>query len=657
MKHFFKIFLVFLIGFASHMDAKPYQDIHISVSLRTNVHNVTKNIWYPTITAALAEASNNNTIEVYRGTYNEAVVISGFTNLVVANMTSPINDVVIDGATFANAVTITNSSHIQFGGFKIKNAVSNGIYLANTTSASLVFNYIASNNDHGIKLGTNSKRVIMASNNIFTNQGCGICMWNANSNTIQDNIISRNAAKMNGPYAGIAILNGNGNRVLNNSRIANNHNTGIGMWGGPQNNYIQANTIISNSIAISIGTTNYRGNIRNNVVTNNIMNRNSVGVMFEAARPNRVVNNIIAYNSQSGVLFRYEASTNVVLENNMIKSNTQTGIDIQVACVGIENRLNTIRGSSSGIRFMAGTMSMEKNNIMSNSQWNMVLYQPVKITNDWFGSTIASSIGSMISNYSGYSNFTPYRLFGRFDITPGADTVRLPSITWMTAISSVSAATLKWLKPASVSGFTRYFVYRSTNGGYTNLSQAQRIWQTNDQNVTNYVDTGVPKAGKYYYCVTSLDDALTYTNEAWYSYQAAAVVGTYSIIATNTNLSYSSLAFNAMSPTNISFVSNIGSLPCQVIGQLNDFTNQSGSYVWDVTNTTGFNRVRVDCMVTTNATPTSWFTVDNQTQNFVLYTTLPIQKKIYLYTRVITPSSSSSLGPYRSRIRVQAIKP
>ena len=115
-----------------------------------------------------------------------------------------------------------------------------------------------------------------------------------------------------------------------------------------------------------------------------------------------------------------------------------------------------------------------KNNIINNTInfTNMSGAPYVQITNNWWNSTIASTNARRIKNNGGYSNFTIYRLFGPFDIT-STNVNPLPRITWATATVAGTTVNLTWRKPSNVNGFGRYFVYRSTTPGTTNLS-----WQT-----------------------------------------------------------------------------------------------------------------------------------------------------------------------------------
>ncbi len=94
-----------------------------------------------------------------------------------------------------------------------------------------------------------------------------------------------------------------------------------------------------------------------------------------------------------------------------------------------------------------------------------------------------------------------------------------------------------------------------------------------------------------------------------------------------------------------------------MIGQVNDFTNFLGPYVWDVTNSTGFNRIQVEYKTSPGGAQPTWATVTNQQQYFTLHNNLPVNATMLLYIRVTAPPTSTTLGPYTSRVRVEAVKP
>ena len=146
----------------------------------------------------------------------------------------------------------------------------------------------------------------------------------------------------------------------------------------------------------------------------------------------------------------------------------------------------------------------------------------MKITNIWWGMTIASNIQKKICGQTGYSNFTPYRLWGPFDITPYADTDPPQRVAYLRlSLVSQSTVNLKWNKNTSPD-FVRYHVYRSPVPGTTNLDKSCVI--TNIYNVSGTNINNCPGSGTWYYTITALDSKVNYTNECWYSFVTNAVI-------------------------------------------------------------------------------------------------------------------------------------
>ncbi|GAI17128.1 unnamed protein product, partial [marine sediment metagenome] len=144
-------------------------------------------------------------------------------------------------------------------------------------------------------------------------------------------------------------------------------------------------------------------------------------------------------------------------------------------------------------------------------------------TNNYWNSTIASEIKTISANTLDYSNFTPYRIGGPFDITLGADVTPLPIITGITASITNYNVNLKWSKSTPVD-FSAYNIYISDIPGTTNLSKSDIIIKIPNVNTTNY--SHFPGLGTWYYHVTVSDipDPNNFTNECWYSSETSVTV-------------------------------------------------------------------------------------------------------------------------------------
>ncbi|MDD5065921.1 MAG: right-handed parallel beta-helix repeat-containing protein, partial [bacterium] len=548
------------------------------------------------------------------------------------------NGIFINSDTADNTVVFSNNVWGQ--------TQAQGIYIWDADSSVVRYNNVHNNNE-GITIGgTTPNSNYLSHNSVYSNDGAGVTIFAVSGcyNYILTNYIWSDIQN-----TGIVIGWQVNNTVIRSNLIRNHQFTGIDLNEDAYHNTVTGNSIYSNdfkgiSVNLSSATNNY-------ICTNLVWGANQDYGIWLAGNKEQVIGNQV-YNNQLHGIYLFGATNNTLTGNNVLGNPSGIYYDNS-----INNTVsfNSITNNSRAVTFASGTLGVfTKNNLQNNSVRAFTNNSGafVKITNNWFGTTVASSIMSKVANNGGYSNFTPYRLFGRFDITPGADTERLPSVSWMTALSGVTSATLIWNKPADTSDFIRYFVYRSTTEGTTNLNLASVITQFADVNTTNFIDSTGSPGSNYYYHVTSLDGALTYTNESWYSVQSACAVGLYSVVATNTNLNYS-MPLDTYSLTNICFVSNDGSLSCRITGQADDFTNAPN--VWDVTNSSGFNRVTVE--YTTNISSPSWTAVENQEQEFIIHSGLAVREKLYLYIRIHTPASSSGMGQYRSRLRIRARAP
>ena len=138
-------------------------------------------------------------------------------------------------------------------------------------------------------------------------------------------------------------------------------------------------------------------------------------------------------------------STNSVVARNNIQGSL-TGMGIYYSNSSSIIQLNTITNNLYGIKYNNGGVAqlITKNNIFDNTtNFNNLSGIPyVKITNNWWNSTIASTNSRRISGNGGYSNFTIYRLFGPFDIT--SSNIPLPRISWVTSYITNNVINVKW---------------------------------------------------------------------------------------------------------------------------------------------------------------------------------------------------------------------
>ena len=375
--------------------AKPYQDIHMSAVLTGYVQNVTKNLWYPSITNALAQASNNNVINVYSNTFYENPKVVGFTNLIIQaySFTNVHNNsyTIIHGS-----VLFSNSSKCKLIGFSIMNSPLHGIRVAgNSFSNFIAYNQIYSNTQAGIFFsGANVKKCTIFSNNFFgLSQTNGIYFVNAKNNIIRNNFLHQNNQGVfltgtaysnliiaNQIYSNSTYLTGGGSSggiVLNGGNVNRNTITSNFIYGTNQkvgiylnhanNNYIQNNnwiyqngwygiwlhnTVLSNFISgnqiysnIFYGIRTDSSDVKYNTFTGNNIFGQKYGVLLQNSTNNYIKYNNKIYNNNAGIAVGSLSVSNLILANQ-IYSNNAGAINTGIYFYGTGDNNNIIRSNS-----------------------------------------------------------------------------------------------------------------------------------------------------------------------------------------------------------------------------------------------------------------------------------------------------------------------
>ncbi|MBN1898543.1 MAG: right-handed parallel beta-helix repeat-containing protein, partial [Spirochaetes bacterium] len=386
-------------------------------------------------------------------------------------------------------------------------------------------NFIYQNRYHhgwayGIYLRGDADSNRITGNIMCSNMGYGIYLTDSAGNTADNNFIASNLIWSN-TASGVHIERGDNNIIFTN---AIHHSMyGISIENDGTNNRLIKNLIFSNNSGSGIHIYTFAGvSPRHNyILTNYIYGSQIMGIEINDAYDSVMEYNRIFDNGQLALYIK--ESTNGIFRYNMIHDNN-LGILYTNSYSTIS--LNSITNNTYGVYFKSSfSRGFAGNNLQKNSSFAVINSSPhVKLTNNWFGTTSAGGIASMISNHGGYSNFIPYRLFGPFDTT-GGDTTTLPKITILTSYTTnLSTVILRWQRTTG-GDFTKYNVYHTTNTSlWSNLSFNDVFTQINSISQTNITNYNVP-TGRYYYFVTSLDDpGSVFTNESWYSPPTTPVI-------------------------------------------------------------------------------------------------------------------------------------
>jgi len=240
---------------------------------------------YTSITEALGDASNGDTIFVYPGTYHERLSIHKSINLISKNR----NTTIIDGGGVYDVVTILANSVI-ISGFTIQNSGS-GTY------------------ESGIHVQS-SYNII--TNNVITKNYEGIYLEDSNHNAIANNVITKN-------YYGMLLRDGsNYNHIFSNG-IAYNERAGIRVSGLSGYNFSH-NNISSNIVSNNGGGMSF-SDFSNNVIYGNVFNAD--GISLQYSNNNYIYGNTIIPGSHNRtVVISLDFSfSNRVTHNNFMKNS------------------------------------------------------------------------------------------------------------------------------------------------------------------------------------------------------------------------------------------------------------------------------------------------------------------------------------------------
>jgi parallel beta-helix repeat protein len=365
---------------------------------------------YTKIQDAIDNASDEDTVFVFNGTYNENVRVLKSINLIGENKENTI-------ITADSRIVSIEVDHVDISGFTITGCTKfwfEGISIISNFNV-IIDNIIMNNEGIGIKIGAGaygSKGNVVSDNIISNNSKDGIRIvgftdYDSNDNIIKNNVIINNSN-------GIYILGPNcKNNLIGWNTIENNSEHGIGLYyckniiikgnaliengnNYPFNypyfnninlyysdsNFITGNILTNNThtycMELEYSSNNYIcGNVfsnnahgmrlfslsNENIISGNIICKNKVfGIQLESGN-NRIIKNNI-YNNREGM---YIPSDNNIIEGNFIEGNKENGLYFVFSN---ENLIyeNTISNNSHGVNVWSSHSNyIYHNNFISNS--------------------------------------------------------------------------------------------------------------------------------------------------------------------------------------------------------------------------------------------------------------------------------------------------
>jgi len=262
---------------------------------------------YPTIQAAIDNASEGDEIFVKNGTYRENLLISKSVSLKGESR----NSTIIQGT--GNATLLVRHDYVNISGFTIQSPVSliydYGVHLLSVKHCSVF--------DNSIEIAQTGVWLYDASfNNVFENiitenWSEGIYLDNSNNNTVAKNKITDNN------YNGISSTNSQSNTIIENY-VLDNGREGIFLGEGSSFNSVIANNVTEN------GDSGIQITSENNLIKGNSIRANLVGITLSGSF-NTIIENVLE-NNKEGIGRGYGfygtiSANNVTFQNTIYRNN------------------------------------------------------------------------------------------------------------------------------------------------------------------------------------------------------------------------------------------------------------------------------------------------------------------------------------------------
>ena len=261
---------------------------------------------YTTITEAINNATNGDTIFVYNGTYTENLNI----NKKVTILGEDPDTTIIQGISGLDAVVRIITSEVEINGFSLNgySGGQDGVIVITLMQDIIIANNKITGCDTGIKIQPTAKYVTVSGNEITGNDFAGIFLQTSDRNEIAFNTI-----KNNGEW-GIAIeLTSQQNNITSNTIIDNYG--GLKLSGSSGKNIIIDNNISKNDLEGIL----IEGLSSSNTIKENMISQNFGGIKISNSGQNIIDYNDIRYSSMEGILLT-SSSNNIITQNNFINN-------------------------------------------------------------------------------------------------------------------------------------------------------------------------------------------------------------------------------------------------------------------------------------------------------------------------------------------------
>ena len=270
---------------------------------------------YDALRRAYSDAVSGDRIFIYNGEYKEYINIE---KQIILQGESKYNSILLyeikiscDNVTIKN-LKLTRYSDTQSGNIGLK---------INGNNTKIIDNYIcnftaqSANNGKGIDLSSGFCNNLI-SDNIFENNTAAAVYINKNSN---NNIITNNEI-FNTCSNGIRIDSYSNDNIISGNTITNTRQgSGVGVYGYALNNLITNNILRENEMGLDVQT-----RCGNNNFTNNLIEDNEIGIRIHTSDNNSFTYNLLKNNEKG--LSLYYSYDNFIKNNDFISNTKDTDI-------------------------------------------------------------------------------------------------------------------------------------------------------------------------------------------------------------------------------------------------------------------------------------------------------------------------------------------
>ncbi len=461
---------------------------------------------YPTITAALSAASANATIEVYPGTYNEAVQITQNGIQLIAVLPTAViqptsvNPVTLSGTDVGGAAIDIYATKVLVQGFTVDGSLDTdtnlwaGIRVIEGGSATITNNTVkgmlngSPNTDVGIQVGTSlvsgnsgTGTASVTGNNVFNYAGAGIMVdgSTASANIAHNTITGRGTANGGIYEYGVQVSNGALASVVGNLIRGNTIDGSIGAPNNPtttsagifffnENGVSSAaysNTLSGNDDGIVVQSSNGSSLGSVQIISNAIQQSYGYAGIFVLSSSNvQIITNNISNNIAFNGIALNSSSNTMVFQNISINNGTATSQTDGIYDLSGTNNHFGANASSGNTGNGINIQSSSNDDLFDNTTRRNTLngIQDLDGTNDtvWFGlSTNNKQDGIVFNNTSGdtlYGNVEQSNSGYGLHLKSAANTDLISNLavgnsTGTTLIDPASTGTVVVTKPAPLS--------------------------------------------------------------------------------------------------------------------------------------------------------------------------------------------------------------